>query len=319
MAPGRAARLLAPYRRTGADLPFGDFRKAHGVGMEGYYWRFADRAAGWAIAGICGLCRSPSGTWAMVTLAAEPGGFERTAIAPSAHGEPTGLGVRAGDLLAAGPDGVRIDLGPGARLGARFAHARPWGRRVWGALGPAHALPGLGQYWSPHLLAAETTGTAELGDRTLDLSQADVYAEKNWGAAFAAHWWWGQGAFAADGGAAFAGGRLRRGPLAVAPTGVCVWAGERLLALAPPFARTLAGAGGGAWHVRARSARWEVELEGEARERPLRLPVPVPAERRVDFRAEHHLAGRLAVTVRRGRRTWLREVAPVAALEAGRP
>ena len=145
--------------------------------MEGYYWRFADRAAGWALAAICGLCRSPTGTWAMVTLAAEPGGFERTLIAPRAHGEPGGLGLRAGELLSAGPDGLRVDLGPGARLQARFAHARPWGRRAWGALGPAHALPGLGQYWSPHLLGARVTGTAELGDAVLDLSVAVAYAE----------------------------------------------------------------------------------------------------------------------------------------------
>ena len=28
------------YRALGADPPFGDPRRAHGIGFEGYYWRF---------------------------------------------------------------------------------------------------------------------------------------------------------------------------------------------------------------------------------------------------------------------------------------
>jgi Tocopherol cyclase len=287
--------------------------------MEGYYWRFADRRAGWAVAAICGLCRAPEGTWAMVTLAAEPGGFERTEIAPAAEADPARLGVRAGGWLRAGPDRLEVDLGAGARLHARFEDRRDWPRRAWGALGPAHALPGLGQYWSPHLLGARVTGAAELGAVRRELAGADAYGEKNWGAAFAAHWWWGQGHLDADAGFAFAGGRLSRRGIVIAPTAVAVWAGGRLVSLAPPRARTVAGAGGGAWRIAARSPRWAVALEGEAPAAPVRLPVPVPAERRVDFRADHHLTGRVAITVRRGRRLWLRGEAPVAALEDGRP
>jgi tocopherol cyclase len=287
--------------------------------MEGYYWRFAHRMEGWAVAAICGLCRAPEGTWAMVTLAAEPGGLERTEIAPSARADPAGIGVEAGGLLRAGPDHLEVDLGPGARLRAELRDGRGWPRRAWGALGPAHALPGLGQYWSPHLLGGRVTGDVELSGRSLQLAGADAYAEKNWGAAFAAHWWWGQGHVEDGAGVAFAGGRLRRGPLAIAPTAVAVWAPGALISLAPPLARTAAGAGGGAWRISARSARWRVALEGEAPGAPLRLPVPVPAERRVDFRADHHLVGRLALTVHRGRRLWLRGEAPVAALEDGRP
>ena len=33
------ATMLAAYRATGADPPFGDPRGYHGVGMEGYFWR----------------------------------------------------------------------------------------------------------------------------------------------------------------------------------------------------------------------------------------------------------------------------------------
>ena len=38
----RPANLLRIYRRTGADLPFGDPRGHHGVPMEGYFWRLTD-------------------------------------------------------------------------------------------------------------------------------------------------------------------------------------------------------------------------------------------------------------------------------------
>ena len=38
-----ARGALRLYRATGADLPFGDPLTAHGVAMEGYFWRFTDR------------------------------------------------------------------------------------------------------------------------------------------------------------------------------------------------------------------------------------------------------------------------------------
>jgi tocopherol cyclase len=279
--------------------------------MEGYYWRFGDPAGGWSVAALAGVCRD----WAMITLAAEPGGFARTEIAPVARADADRLGVEAGELLRAGPDGLRVRLGD-AHLEAAFSGRRDWPRRIWSALGPAHWAPGLGQYWSPHLLGAHVSGSAVLGDRRLQLDGARVYAEKNWGAAFARHWWWGQAWLEEDSGLAFAGGRLRR---VGAPTAVVVWTPAGLIRLAPPFARTVAGAGGGAWRVRAASARCVVELEGEAVDAPLRLPVPIPAERRLEPRSDHHLRGRLAVTVRRGQRTYLRTETTLAGLEDGRP
>jgi tocopherol cyclase len=244
----------------------------------------------------------------MVTLAAQPGGFARTEVAAEAWVDPNGLGVRAGTLLRADERSLDVDLGPDARLHARFSARRDWPRRAFGALGPAHAIPFLGQYWTPHLLSAAVAGEATIG-RTIRLDA--VYAEKNWGAAFADHWWWGQAGFDEGAGVAFAGGRIH----GVAPTAVAAWTPAGVVSLAPPLARTVARAGGGEWRVSARGARCALTLEGDAPGEPLRLPVPVPGRRTLEPRSHHHLAGRLSVTVTRGRRTWLRGESDLAALE----
>jgi hypothetical protein len=254
----------------------------------------------------------------MVTLCAEPGGFERTEVAQVAWTDAHGLGVVAGGgaarLLRATPDALDVAL-DGATLSARFAARRDWPSRAFGALGPAQVVPWLGQYWTPHLLSASVSGHAVLGDRRLSLDGARVYAEKNWGTAFASHWWWGQASLEDGAGVAFAGGRVH----GVAPTAVVAWTPDGLVSLAPPYARTVARASGGEWHIRARSSRHAIEIRGEATGPPLRLPVPIPAERRLEIRSEHHLAGRLEVTVRRGRRTILHGESALAGLEDGRP
>jgi hypothetical protein len=262
------------------------------------------------------MCRDARGTWAMVTLAAEPGGFERTVVFDEAVADERGLGLNAGGEGAATP-GLRatterlvVDLGDGARLHAELSDRRDWPQPLWGALGPAHLVPGLGQYWTPHLLGARVRGEA-LG-RSLD--GCLVYAEKNWGARFAQHWWWGQAPLDDDAGVAFAGGRL--GP--AAPTAVVVWAPHGLVRLAPPFARTVARSGGGEWRIRARSPYSWVELEGESLAPGLRLPNPIPVARRLEVRSTHHLLGRVRVTVWRGRGIWLRGETRMAALEDGR-
>ncbi len=101
----------------------------------------------------------------------------------------------------------------------------------------------------------------------------------------------------------------------MAPTAVAAWTPDGLVTLSPPFARTVTRAGGGEWHVRARSPRWRVEIEGEASD-PLLLPVPLPAERRLEVRSRHHLLGRLRARVYRGRRLWL-DSEGLAGLEDG--
>ena len=109
------------------------------------------------------------------------------------------------------------------------------------------------------VLASAPAGRARHG---VGLGGAVVYAEKNWGPRFTEHWWWGQAqAFeGTDACVAFAGGRVLGG----APTGVVVRVEDRVLRLAPPFAALRTAIGDGAWRVRARSARWEVD----SRERP---------------------------------------------------
>jgi hypothetical protein len=153
-------RGRALLRRFGADGPFGDPRRAHGTAFEGYYWRFA--GADWSVCAIAGVCRDARGTWAMVTLASQPG-REHTAIAECAWLDPDGLGVDAPPYLRANARELTVDLGPG--LHARFEAARGWPRRPFGALGPAQLLPALGQYWAPHLLGARVSG--RFGERSL--------------------------------------------------------------------------------------------------------------------------------------------------------
>ena len=79
----RASNLLDIYRRTGADLPFGDPRGHHGVAMEGYFWRLTDAGAGTVIVAFTGVSRDGDGaSWATIGLAAHPGGFVRTVSEP---------------------------------------------------------------------------------------------------------------------------------------------------------------------------------------------------------------------------------------------
>jgi hypothetical protein len=271
---------LSWYRRTGADPPFGDQRRAHGTRFEGYYWRLTDAAAGRVAIVLCGVCRDAAGPWAIVALAAEPGGLVRSRIEPLAEVSFGSLGVRAGSSLSGSSEHLRVDLGEGARLELRFEERVEWPRRAFGGTGPAQIVPGLPQYWHPHLLGGVVRGSGWDG--------AVVYAEKNWGPRFTEHWWWGQAqAFeGADACVAFAGGRVLGG----APTGVVVRVEDRILRLAPPFA-------------------------GEGVGSPAVLPVPLPDERRVEPRSQQYLTSRLHATVRRGNRIWWSGESSLAGLE----
>jgi hypothetical protein len=309
--------VLEAYRRTGADPPFGDPRRAHGVRFEGYYWRFTDAAAGRVVIVLCGVCRDAAGTWAVVALAAHPGGLVRSRHVPVARADPHGLGVEAGDVLRGDANTLRVDLGPDAWLDVALEDPRPWPLRAFGGIGAPQIVPGLPQYWHPHLLGARVVGEARLGETTIDLAAATAYAEKNWGPAFTEHWWWGQaqGFPGGDACVAFAGGRIALGPVRGAPTAVVVALEDRVLRLAPPFARMTAAVGAAGWRVRGRSARHAVEIEGEAVGAPAVLPVPVPGRREVEDRSHQYLAGRLRVVVRAGRRTVFRGESSLAGLE----
>ena len=188
------ATIARAYRSTGADWPYGDPRRAHGVAMEGYFWRFSDPASGRVVVALCGVSQTDGDSWATVAVAGHPGHFVRSADARPAGADPTRLGVWAGDAtFRADADRVAVDLGPDAQLDVRIRDARPWPRRAFGGLGPAHAVPGLEQYWHPYLLGGRASGTAIIGDVAVDLDGFQVYAEKNWGAGgFPGRWWWGQ-------------------------------------------------------------------------------------------------------------------------------
>ncbi len=311
-------RLLRAYRASGADGPSGRPERAHGVPFEGYYWRIVLPDAGRVVVALGAACRDARGTWGMATLAAHPGGFARTALSEVAAPDAHGFGLRIGDALHGTREWVRADLGPGARLDAVLHAVEPFPRP---ALGLAHLVPGLPQYWQPVVLRARVTGSAELGGERIDLGGALAYAEKNWARAFPDHWWWGHAAAFPDPevSAAFAGGHVRVAGVAVSPTAVAVALGGEVLTLAPPRARTSVALGAGSWRLRTRAPGVRVELTGEASGPPHVLDVPVPGERRTEPRSEQHLAGVLTLAVWRGRRLAYRGASPLAGLELGRP
>ncbi|HEU4976618.1 MAG TPA: tocopherol cyclase family protein [Baekduia sp.] len=317
--------LLRAYRATGADPPFGDPRRAHhGVAMEGYFWRLTDPRRGRVVIALCGVNRaSDGGHWATVALAAHPGGFLRQAAVPRAGADPAGLGAWAhAGAFDGGPRHVRVDLGEDARLDVELDDVREWGRRTFGGVGAAHAVPGLSQYWHPHVLGGTARGRAVLGDEVVELDGARVYAEKNWGrAGFPDRWWWGQAVGFEDPEVcvAFAGGEVRAGPARLDASALAVRVGDRLVRIGQPLLSPVrAEVRDGHWRLRGRGPRWAVEVEATANPGAAHaLPVPVPHERRNVPGAHQHLDGRLRVAVRRRGRLVYRGESALAGLERG--
>ncbi len=313
-------RLVDAYRAAGADLPFGDPALAHGTPMEGYYWRVVDPTTRSVIVALCGVCREPSPPWATVALAAHPGAFLRHAIVSPATADPRRFGVGAGELLRGSADRLSTRFGDDAWVELRLRSIVSWPRAGFGALGLAHAVPGLGQYWHPVVLAAKVEGEANLAGVPASLDGAAAYVEKNWGPRFPGHWWWGHADCFADRDVtvAFAGGRVRLAGQTAAATAAIVRAGNQVLRFAPPLARVRAGATMRAWRVRVRSLRYAVEIEAEAAgAEPHMLPVPDLASRRVDMRSMQYLAGRLRLRLSRGKQTIFEGESRLAGLERG--
>jgi tocopherol cyclase len=318
--------MLAAYRRTGADPPFGDPRGYHGVGMEGHFWRITQPATGAVVVAIVAISRDASGRpWALASLAAHPGGEVRSATLPHAWAAPRGLALRAGDSAAAAASVVadtrslRIALAPDARLDVAFADPLPWPRRAFGALGPAHAIPGLSQYWHPWLLRARVSGSARIGGDEIDLDGAVAYAEKNWGAGgMPPSWWWGQahGFERPDACVAFAGGRAGIGPARVVATALVVALGSEVRTVVRPPRPLRVAVDDRGW----RFSGGGIEVEGHADGvSPHLLPVPVPHERRrLDDWAPQHLTGTLRLTVCRRGRLVYEGTSHLAGLERGR-
>jgi Tocopherol cyclase len=317
--------MLARFRALGADLPYADLRRAHGVAMEGYFWRFSDARSGRVVIALCGVNRDAAGSWATVALGGHPGGFQREADLTPAAGDPDRLGVQAGGEHAefrADERSVRVALGPGALLEAELHDPVVWSGSMLGGSGPAHLLPGLGQYWHPHVLGARVSGRAVLGGQEISLDGFTAYAEKNWGpGGFPPRWWWGQaqGFDRDDVCIAFAGGDVVIGPATVEATGVVVRVGAEIVRLGNPLlAPVRVQACGDTWSLRGRGARWSVELQGGA---PLAdahaLPIPLLAERHSAPGALEHLAARVRLVVRRRGRVLYAGESAIAGLEIG--
>ena len=52
-------RLVHGFRRTGADVPFGDPLPSHSTEMEGWFWRVTEPSTGRAIVALCSVNRHP--------------------------------------------------------------------------------------------------------------------------------------------------------------------------------------------------------------------------------------------------------------------
>ncbi len=317
------AAVSRAYRASGADRPYGDLLPAHGVAMEGYFWRFTDPATGRVLIALNGVNRADDGMWSTLGVAAHPHGFLRTVAHPVGEASTQGLGAFAGEAFHGTPDRLRVDLGPDARLEVAITDPVPWPRRSFGGSSVFQSVPALNQYWHPWLLGGSAHGQAVVGAETWVLDGWSVYAEKNWGkGGFPDSWWWGQAQGFADPSVcvAFAGGEVTAGPIRTTVTAVVVLLPDgTLLRLGDPVVSPVhAEVTDERWVLRGRSARWRVDIEGSGSlDIAHVLPVPLPAERRNVPGAIEHLGATLRVTVRRaGRVVWEGE-SNLAALEHG--
>src|SRR5271165_3385574 len=96
IAGGAARPLINAYRRTGADVPFGDPVPWHGSEMEGWFWRLTDSASGRVVVALCSVNRHPDGDWATVAVGLHPGGILRTAVVDGARAAQSRFALSAG-------------------------------------------------------------------------------------------------------------------------------------------------------------------------------------------------------------------------------
>ena len=313
-------RLIDLYRRTGADVPFGNPLPSHGTEMEGWFWRVSDEASGRVLVALCSVNRHPTGDWSTAAVAVHPGQTVRAAALGGAAARPTPFTVTAGDdagSFTVGTDRVRFRLGD-LSLDMRLGEQLTW-PKAFGGGGVFSAIPFLNQYWHPYCLGGKASGTVEYGGESWSFDGAKLYAERNWGAGFPLRWWWGQ---AHDFGVddvcvAFSGGLLSLGPIARDVNGMVVRLGDTVIRMTPPVL-VRSKIGDDQWLIRGRSLRYEIELAGDGRHLPPHvLPVPLPGERRnVDTDFEH-LGARLRCTVRRSGRLLFDGTSELAGLEVG--
>ncbi len=312
--------LINAYRRTGADVPYGNPLPSHDTEMEGWFWRVTDEAAGRALIALCSVNRQPAGDWSTAAVGVHPGLVVRSGALDNARAIRSPFSVSAGDdsgNFTVSTDRVRFELGD-LRLNMEITDRFAW-PKAFGGGGVFSAIPFLNQYWHPYCLGGRASGTVEYGAESWSFDGAKVYAERNWGKGFPLRWWWGQ---AHDFGAddvcvAFSGGLLSLGPIARDVNGIVVRVGKKVIRMTPPVL-VRSEVGDNQWVIRGKSRRYEIELEGDGRHLPPHvLPVPLPAQRRnidTDF---EHLGGRLHCTVRESGRVLFKGTSELAALEVG--
>jgi tocopherol cyclase len=315
--------LLRAYRATGADQPGGDPLLAHGVAMEGYFWRFTDVARARSVIALIGVNQGPRGPWATLGLAAWPGSHLAIAAREGAYADPVRVHAASGDAFDGDDRRVLVDLGPDARLDVRLHDLVRWPRRRWGGSSIFHSVPALNQYWHPWLLGGRATGTVSMDGETWSLDGAQVYAEKNWGKeGFPEAWWWGQAQGFEEPAAcvAFAGGLVHAGPLRTTVTALVVRLPDgHVLRLGDPVVSPVeTHVTDTTWTLRGRGFGWRVRVDAYA---PLAdahvLPVPLPSRHRNTAGALEHLGGALSIRVeRRGRLVWQGDTT-LAGLEHG--
>ena len=308
------------YRRTGADVPFGNPLASHGTEMEGWFWRVTDEASGRALIALCSVNRHEDGDWSTTAVAVHPGEVVYSAALSGARAQDSPFLVTAGDeagSFTVSADRVRFELGD-LRLSMEFRDRVLW-PKAFGGGGVFSAIPFLNQYWHPYYLGGRASGTVEYAGQRWEFSDAKLYAERNWGAGFPLRWWWGQ---AHDFGesdvcVAFSGGLLSLGPIARDVNGIVVRVGTRVIRMTPPLL-VRSEIGDNRWLLRGRSRRYEIELDGDGTHLPPHvLPVPLPAQRRnidTDF---EHLGGRLRCTVRESGQVLFDGTSELAGLEVG--
>lgn len=313
-------RLTDLYRRTGADVPYGNPLPSHGTEMEGWFWRVTDEAAGRALIALCSVNRQPTGDWSTAAVGVHPGLVVRSGALGNARALHSPFSVSAGDdsgNFTVSTDRVRFELGD-LRLNMEITDRFAW-PKAFGGGGVFSAIPFLNQYWHPYCLGGRASGTVEYGSESWSFDGAKVYAERNWGKGFPLRWWWGQ---AHDFGGddvcvAFSGGLLSLGPIARDVNGIVVRVGKKVIRMTPPVL-VRSEVGDNQWLIRGKSRRYEIELVGDGRHLPPHvLPVPLPAQRRnidTDF---EHLGGRLHCTVRESGRLLFEGTSELAALEVG--
>lgn len=313
-------RLVNYYRRTGADIPFGNPLPSHATEMEGWFWRVSDETTGRALIALCSVNRNPAGDWSTTAVGVHPGQVVRSAALMGARAQHDPFRVTAGDseeFFDVGADEVRFALGD-LRLHMRFTDRVLW-PKAFGGGGVFSAIPFLNQYWHPYYLGGRATGTVQYGDESWTFTDAKLYAERNWGAGFPLRWWWGQAHDFGDADVcvAFSGGLLSLGPVARDVNGIVVRLGTQVIRMTPPVL-VRSQLGDNQWSLRGRSPRYEIELEGDGRHLPPHvLPVPLPAQRRnidTDF---EHLGGRLRCVVRQSGRLLFDGTSELAGLEVG--